>query len=453
MSYKPLQNKKITVVGAELSGLSAAVFLKQKGNQVFLTELNPKEKIKHDLNVLDKNSIPYEVGGHTNKAFNADVFVVSPGVPDAAPIIVKAVEKGIPIISEIEAGFQFFKKPIIAITGTNGKTTTTALIGHLLDIGNKKPLVAGNIGEAFTATESEWEQKDVGVLEISSFQLDHMDTFRPKISVLLNITPDHLDRYKTYNHYIQSKINITENQTSADTFIYNADSEVIAPYLNSTQAEKLPFSIEKPLTFGAWVENGNFVVRLTEQNEIIMPTNELFIKGKHNQYNALAAILAAKKSGVPNNIIAEGLRSFKGVEHRLEFVRSVNGVDYYNDSKATNIDSLNWALTGFSSSIILIAGGRDYGKNNYKDLETLIKKQVREIIAIGEAANKIYEDLNNIAPVTHASSLKTAVLLGKEKAKTGEVVLFSPACKSFDMFIDYKDRGKQFKALVNELNS
>lgn len=452
MSYKPLVNKKVTVVGSELSGISAAVFLKNKGNQVFLTELNPKEKIKHDLSVLETNSIPYETGGHSEKVYDADVMVVSPGVPDSSPIITRAVEIGLPVISEIEAGYQFYKKPVIAITGTNGKTTTTALIGHLLEIGKKNPLVAGNIGEAFTATEPQWEKSEYGVLEISSFQLDHMDTFKPKISILLNITPDHLDRYKTYNHYIQSKINITENQTETDTFIYNADSEVIAPFLNSAKAEKLPFSIEKLLTFGAWIEDESFVVRLNGENEKIMRVDQLFIKGKHNQYNALAAILAAKKAGLSNNVIAEGLQSFKGVEHRLEFVRSLNNVSYYNDSKATNIDSLNWALTGFNSPVILIAGGRDYGKNNYKDIEQLVKKQVKEIIAIGEAANRIFDDLHQIVPVAHASTLKGAVLLGQKKAKSGEVVLFSPACKSFDMFTDYKDRGKQFKAIVNELN-
>lgn len=451
MSYKPLKNKKITVVGAERSGVAAALFLKTQGNDVFLTELKPKENIKENISELEPAGIKAEFGGHTAQALNAGVIVISPGVPSNAPLIHEAIEKNIPVISEIEVGYQFFPKPIIAITGTNGKTTTTAMTGHLFEVAGKKPLVAGNIGDAFTGTYKEWNSVDYGVLEISSFQLDHVDSFKPKISMLLNITPDHLDRYKTYNHYIQSKFRITEQQAEKDIFIYNADSEVIAPFINMTKAQKWPFSIEKPLHFGAWVENEQFMVQLNGKAEEIMKTSDMFIKGKHNQYNALAAILAAKAEGISNDKIAEGLKSFKGVAHRIEFVREINGVPFYNDSKATNVDSLKWALGSFSSPIVLIAGGRDYGKNSYEDIESLIEENVKLIVTIGEAAEKIEHDLGKFVKVIHAKSLKESIEIAKENAVQKDIVLFSPACKSFDMFKDYVDRGNQFKDIVNGL--
>lgn len=451
MSYKPLKNKKITVVGAERSGVAAALFLKSQENEIFLTELKPKDKIKEDISELEAAGIKTEFGGHSEQALNADVLIISPGVPSNAPLILKAIEKNIPVISEIEVGYQFFPKPIIAITGTNGKTTTTAMTGHLFDVAGKKPLIAGNIGDAFTGTYKQWNSADYGVLEISSFQLDHVDTFKPKISMILNITPDHLDRYKTYNHYIQSKFRITEQQTENNIFIYNADSEVIAPFINMTKAQKWPFSIEKSLHFGAWVENDKFMVQLNGKAEEIMKTSELFIKGKHNQYNALAAILAAKAEGIANEKIVEGLKSFKGVAHRLEFVREINGVSYYNDSKATNVDSLKWALGSFHSPIILIAGGRDYGKNNYEEVESLIEENVKLVVTIGEAAEKIKTDIGKFTKILHAKSLMESIEIAKSSSKQKDIILFSPACKSFDMFKDYVDRGNQFKELVNGL--
>lgn len=452
-----IQNKKITVVGAELSGISVSLFLKSKGNSVFLSEVKSKDKIKQDLQLLDKEGIPYETGGHSDKVFDADLFVVSPGVPDTAPIITQAVERKIPVLSEIEVGFQFYNKPTIAITGTNGKTTTTVLIGYLLGLGKIKQFVAGNCAgdldestcQALTATANKWEQSNYAILEVSSFQLDHIETFKPKIAVLMNISPDHLDRYKTYKHYIQSKISITKNQTETDTFIYNADCDVIIPYLNVVKAEKIPFSIYKPLSYGAWLNDDWLVVRLNGKTENIVKVNDLFIKGKHNYYNALAAIITAKKVGVSNEIIAEGLRSFKGVEHRLEFVRQINGVSFYNDSKATNLDAVSWALSAFEKPVILIAGGRDAGKNDYTELSELVRQKVKEIIVIGEAAQRIFSDLSSIVKVTKVETLQDAVLLALNVANKDDIILLSPACKSFDMFESYKDRGNQFKAIVN----
>jgi len=447
-----LINKKIAVIGAARSGIAVSLFLSQKGNTVLLSDMKTPEHHEDLEKKLTAAGISWEWNGHTDKVFDCDLLVVSPGVPSNVPVLVKAQELKLPVLSEIEVGSVFFPKPIVAITGTNGKTTTTALAGHLFETAGEKPVVAGNIGIAFTGTSESWGSATHGILEASSFQLDHIDRFHPVVSVILNITPDHLDRYKTFNHYARSKFRVTETQTEKDVFIYNADDDIIAPYLNEVKAQKWPFSVKKPLHFGAWLENGNLVAQLNGEKEVILRADELIIPGIHNISNALAGILIARSQGISNQKIAEGLRSFKGVEHRIEFVRELDGVKYYNDSKATNVDSVKVALQSFKQPIILIAGGREHG-NMYKDIGELLKKHVRLVIAIGETAEKVQRDMHAFTTVIPGSmDFSYAVNLARKEAKAGEVVLLSPACKSFDMFTDFEDRGRKFKNLVNGLN-
>ncbi|MCK6601961.1 MAG: UDP-N-acetylmuramoyl-L-alanine--D-glutamate ligase [Bacteroidetes bacterium] len=453
MSLLTFENKKIAVIGAARSGIAVSFFLASKGNQVLLSDMKTPEGAPDLEQKLMAAGISWEWNGHTDRVFGSEALVISPGVPGNVPVIVSAQEKGIPVVSEIEVGFTYFPAPVIAITGTNGKTTTTYLTGHLLASAGKNPLIAGNTGTAFTGTSETWPVITHGVLETSSFQLDHISRFHPSVSMILNITPDHLDRYKTFNHYARSKFRITENQTEKDIFIYNADDEIITPYLNEVKAQKWPFSVKKPLHFGAWLEDDQLVLQMNGKKEVILDRKELAIPGIHNVANALAAVLAAKSQGLSNDQIAVGLSSFTGVEHRIEFVRELNGVRYYNDSKATNVDSLKVALTAFDQPIILIAGGREHG-NTYKDVGDLLKKQVRLVIAIGETAEKIQRDMHPYVKVLPGSlDFAYAVNLARNEAKPGEVVLLSPACKSFDMFRDYEDRGRQFKHLVNGLQS
>ncbi|MBN8705968.1 MAG: UDP-N-acetylmuramoyl-L-alanine--D-glutamate ligase, partial [Bacteroidetes bacterium] len=283
-----LINKKIAVIGAARSGIAVSLFLSQKGNTVLLSDMKTPENHDNLEKKLSEAGISWEWNGHTEKVFDCDLLVVSPGVPSNVPVLIKAIELKLPVLSEIEVGSLFFPKPIVAITGTNGKTTTTALTGHLFEIAGEKPIVAGNIGIAFTGTSESWDSATHGVLEASSFQLDHIDRFHPAVSMILNITPDHLDRYKTFNHYARSKFRVTENQTEKDVFIYNADDDIIAPYLNEVKAQKWPFSVKKALRFGAWLEKGNLVVQMNGDKEIILRADELIIPGIHNISNALA---------------------------------------------------------------------------------------------------------------------------------------------------------------------
>lgn len=450
-SFKPLENKNITVIGAARSGLGAALFLKAKGNEVFVSDFGKPADLDEARSVLEAKGIGVETGGHTDRVYHADCLVISPGVKSNAPVVHEAIKRHIPVISEIEAGYQFFPHPIIAITGTNGKTTTTALTGHLLTVAGHRPLVAGNIGIAFTATWEQWESVKKGVIEVSSFQLDHIADFSPATSMILNITPDHADRYQTFNHYARSKFRITENQGPDQLFIYNADNEVIAPYLNEVRAQKWPFSVKKPLHFGCWLEGDRIMMQTNGKPVDLLGTHDLLIPGIHNVANAMAAALAAAREGVEPGKIAEGLKTFKGVHHRIEFIRNWNGLSFYNDSKATNTDSVKVALDSFSTPIILIAGGQDPG-NDYSDMIPLIKERVRAIVAIGESAEKVTRSFSGVVPVMQGGmEMESAIREAIKAGKPGDVVLLSPACKSFDMFKNYEHRGDVFRQLVQDL--
>ncbi len=378
-------------------------------------------------------------------------MVISPGVPSKAPVVLEAQKRGIKVVSELEAASWFCRSPIVAVTGSNGKTTTTTLIGRILGDAKKKHAVAGNIGTPFSSVVLELAETDVGVLEVSSFQLDHCETFRPAVSLILNITPDHMDRYEnSMELYSASKARVFMNQQKESYLVYGADDEWTSKTVVSARCKRVAFSAKEKPGEGAFVEGGKLVTVLGGQRNEVIPTAEISIKGVHNLYNSMAATLAAQLVGVGPASIRATLRNFKGVEHRLEFVRELNGVKYINDSKATNVDSVSYALQAFNEPIVLLLGGRDKG-NDYSKLSGLVKKHVRSIVAIGESADKVEKAFNGVVPVQRATSMDEAVTIGKKLAQKGDMVLLSPACASFDWFQNYEHRGRVYKELVNKL--
>ncbi len=481
MNSKQVPGKRVSVIGAARSGIAASTLLAEASAEVFLSEYG---EISPDAaQTLEKAGVASEAGGHTGRALEADFIVVSPGVPSNIPLLKAAGEKGIPIYSEIEAAFWFCQSPIVAITGSNGKTTTTSLAAHIFAHAGRNVHVAGNIGRAFSDITKSTSKEDVVVLEVSSFQLDHIDTFRPDVSVILNITPDHLNRYDyQFANYAASKLRIFENQTPEDTLIYcfddpfvrekvaqmvhpgtasleralaNDDSTGIpdqrVPNVEISSVKTLGISQEQELREGAFLRGSELVIRFNQVEEILMRKEELALKGPHNVYNSLAAAVAARVMEIPSLFVRESLSSFEGVAHRLEMVRELNGVRYINDSKATNVNAVWYALESFRDKIILIAGGRDKG-NDYESLKPLIKRNVRMVLAIGESAEKVDRELGELAEQHMImDSLEEAVQAAHLLARNGEVVLLSPACASFDQFNNYEERGEVFKSAVMQL--
>jgi len=403
------------------------------------------------ISELQAENIPIETGSHSEKVYQCELMVISPGVPSDAPIVKEAEKRNIEIVSELECASWFCKAPIAAITGSNGKTTTTALLGQILADCGKGHSVAGNIGTAFSSVVDKLSSSDWAVIEVSSFQLDHIAVFRPKIAILLNITPDHMDRYNhSMEKYAASKSRIFEQQQSNDVLIYNTDDEWSAKVAQNARAQKWGFSIRSNSGAAAYIDNGILVTNIDGERHSIINIDDIFIKGMHNLYNAMAAALAARYIGVGPLSIGSTLRTFRGVEHRLEFVRKVNDVVYYNDSKATNVDSVWYALQAFQQPIILILGGRDKG-NDYSRLKELVQQKVKAIIAIGESAEKVEVSFRGSTVIKKANSMDEAVSTARFLAQPGDVVLLSPACASFDWFTNYEHRGRKFKELVSEL--
>lgn len=451
MKPEAIKGQNVTVVGGARSGLAAAKLLAQAGAKVFLTEHGASTEELEDA--LKKANIDYEFGGHTRRALDADFFVISPGVPSNAPLVRQAESLRKKVYSEIEAASWFCQAPIVAITGSNGKTTTTSLIGHIFRTSGRKTFVAGNIGYPLADYVLATTPDDVVVLEVSSFQLDHIDTFRPAVSVLLNITPDHLDRYDyNFANYRKSKLRIVENQQDRDVAVYNSDDTLVSDHMQWKQKKNgfqaLGFSLNKELEAGAFVQDGALVLRINQHEEVLMHAEQLALRGQHNVYNSLAAAVAARVMEVRSDVIRESLASFEGVPHRLEFVREFEGVRYINDSKATNVNAVWYALESFNQPIVLIAGGRDKG-NDYASLKPLIQQKGRAVIAIGESADKVKHELGLGKEKTQeVSSMESAIRAARYHARPGDVVLLSPACSSFDMFANYEDRGNTFKRLV-----
>jgi UDP-N-acetylmuramoylalanine--D-glutamate ligase len=442
------------IIGAARSGLAVARLLKARGAEVFVSDAAPAEQLQDSIAELERHAIAYECGGNTERLLRTDVLVLSPGVPSDIPIVREAQARGHRVVGEMEVASWFCPGPIIAITGTNGKTTTTALLGRIFEDARRPAIVAGNIGNAFSQAVESMTEQHTAILEVSSFQLDTIETFKPNVAVLLNITPDHLDRYgNSMERYTAAKGRVFMNQREGDTVVYNADDAVVRTLVERgvhPGVKKLPFSVSQILPEGACVRGRKLVIRMSGEEREVIATGDISIKGAHNLMNAMAAALAASVMRIPTASLRATLRNFKGVEHRLEFVRELHGVMYVNDSKATNVDSVWYALQSFSGPIVLLLGGRDKG-NDYSRLVPLVRDRVKAIIAIGESASKVVGAFERVKPVHTAGSMREAVQLAAAAATAGDVVLLSPACASFDWFRNYEHRGNVFKEEVLKL--
>jgi UDP-N-acetylmuramoylalanine--D-glutamate ligase len=450
-----LKGKKVLVVGLGKSGLAAALFLRHQGAQVTVSDVRSAESLAKEIPALLDEGIMVEAGGHGLLTFRRqDLIVVSPGVPLSTPELVQARSFGRPVIGELELAARFLKGNILAITGSNGKTTTTAIAGEILKEGGLATLVGGNIGVPVVSLIEESTDDTWSVLEVSSFQLESTEEFRPRIAVILNITPDHLDRHGSFEAYARAKERIFASQTEDDFVVLNADNVRAAEAASRSLAKVFWFSIEHPVRQGSWVANGYVVYRASPGAEIerVMPLAKIPLKGEHNVENVLAAVTAARLAGVSVDSIARAVEKFQAVEHRLEFVATVHGVEYFNDSKATNVDATAKAVAAFSNGIHLIVGGKDKG-SDYTTLSQLLRDHVRAIYTIGTAAEKIESQLRGVVSIHSCETLDIAVARAAAAARPGEVVLLAPACSSFDQFENYEHRGRVFKDLVTRMRS
>ncbi|MGV6830498.1 MAG: UDP-N-acetylmuramoyl-L-alanine--D-glutamate ligase [bacterium] len=443
--------KKMVVLGAGISGVGTALLAKAKGYEVFVSD---KGKIAEKYQkVLLHNEIEFEELKHSeDRILSADVVMKSPGIPDRVPLVQELLKKEIPVISEIEFAAEYTTKQSVAITGTNGKTTTTMLTQHLLSNGGLNTIMAGNIGESFAESVVE-DSADLYVLEVSSFQLDGIVEFAPHIAVLTNISPDHLDRYDyKFENYVDSKFRITMNQKETDYFIYNADDEVITSNIQSRniKAQLIPFSTEKVLETGVYIDKDKTIFKI-DNSQLIMPTSSLTLEGKHNIKNAMAASAVAQLLKIRKNTIRECLENFQGAEHRLEHFLKINKVQYINDSKATNVNATYFALESMDAPTVWIVGGVDKG-NDYQSLFPFVNEKVKAIICLGVDNQKLLEAFSSMVPIiVETQFMSEAVKIAYKVAESGDNVLLSPACASFDLFENYEDRGRQFKESVRKL--
>jgi UDP-N-acetylmuramoylalanine--D-glutamate ligase len=447
-----LKGKKVLVVGLGKSGLAAALFLRRRGAQVTVSDVRSAEALAKDIPALLDEGIMVETGGHGLLTFRRqDLIVVSPGVPLDTPELAQVRSFGLPVIGELELAARFLKGRIVAITGSNGKTTTTALLGEILKRAGIPTLVGGNIGVPVVGLIDESTDETWSVLEVSSFQLESTDQFHPNIAVILNITPDHLDRHGSFENYALAKERIFAAQDELDFVVLNADNARAAEAASRSAAKVYWFSVEHPVGQGAWLEEGFVVYRQAPDAamENVMPLSGIPLKGAHNVENVLAAVVAARLAGAPAEAIRHAIESFQAVEHRLEFVAAVNGVEFYNDSKATNVDATAKAVAAFQSGIHLILGGKDKG-SDYTQLAQLLRARVRAVYTIGSAAAKIESQLRGVVSIHSCETLDNAVNAAASAARPGDVVLLAPACSSFDQFENYEHRGRVFKELVGE---
>lgn len=444
--------KRIVILGAGESGVGAAILAQKQGFEVFVSDFGEiKEAYQKEL---EKYKIPFESEQHTEELIlNASEIIKSPGIADKVAIIQKIKDRGIKIISEIEFAGRYSNAKMVCITGSNGKSTTTMLTYHILKNAGLNVGLAGNIGQSFARQVAE-ESFEYYVLEISSFMLDNMYAFKADVAVLLNITPDHLDRYDyQMSNYIKSKFRIVQNQTAKDHFIFCDDDPVIAKEMNKMdiKSQKLPFSIEHELSNGAYLSKNNLIIQLTSTDQFDMTIQDLALQGKHNVYNSMASGIVGKVLELRNETIRESMGNFKNIEHRLEFVANISGISFINDSKATNVNSTWYALESMTTDVVLIMGGVDKG-NDYNMLKDLVKQKVKAIICLGKDNKAIHDAFEDVVEVmVNTFSASEAVQISHHLAKKGNTVLLSPACASFDLFKNYEDRGNQFKAAVKEL--
>ena len=451
MNLMDLNNKRVLVVGLGKSGVASALFLKARGARVTVSDSKPEAELRDEILLLLDHGITVETGGHGDRTFRGqDLIVVSPGVPIDAPQLVQARNLGERVIGEIELAAQFLAGSIVAITGANGKTTTTSLAGEIVAAGKFSTLVGGNIGTPAISFVDRAGPATWTVLEVSSFQLETIVEFRPRIAVILNITPDHLDRHKTFDNYVNAKARIFENQRADDFTVLNADDPITAGLSDRTRAQLFWFSRKKEIEKGAFLRGTQVYFRDGHGEREIMLLAEVPLKGAHNLENVLAGIAIGMLVGCQPEQIRAAVRTFKAVEHRLEFVARVAGVDYYNDSKATNVDATIKALESFPANIHLILGGKDKG-SDYTVLNDLLRQRVKRVYTIGAAAAKIESQIQGASEVEQAETLENAVRRASEAAVAGDVVLLAPACASFDQFQSYEHRGRVFKEIVHSL--
>jgi len=450
MNWMELKDKRVLVVGLGKSGVASALFLKAHGARVTVSDTKSGDELRNEIPVLLDHGITVETGGHGERTFRGqDLIVVSPGVPVDAPLLVQARSLGEAVIGELELAAQFLPGPIVAITGSNGKTTTTTLTGEILAAAGMPVLVGGNIGTPAIALAERAKTDTVIVLEVSSFQLETIQTFRPKVAVVLNVTPDHLDRHRTLEVYVDANARIFENQRGEDFAVLNADDPICTTMAARTRAQLFWFRRQKEVQQGAWLRDGKILFRNGSQQREVMLVSEIPLKGAHNLENVLAAVCASALMGCAPEKIRQTVMDFKAVEHRLEFVTTIRGVDYYNDSKATNVDATIKALESFPSHIHLILGGKDKG-SDYTVLNDLLRQRVKRVYTIGAAATKIESQIKGVE-VVHAETLDNALRKANALAQPGDVVLLAPACASFDQFKSYEHRGRVFKEIVRGL--
>jgi UDP-N-acetylmuramoylalanine--D-glutamate ligase len=446
-----VKGRKIGVIGMARSGLAAAELILRMDGQPFVSDNGPIDKLSSAVKQLKTSGIEYETGGHTDRLFKSEFVILSPGVPVSSEIVQKIKSRGIPVFSEIELASWFCRGRIIAVTGSNGKTTTTTLIGVILTRAGIENRVCGNIGFPFSAAVESVPADGWAVVELSSFQLESIEDFTPEIALILNITPDHLDRYDSYDSYKQAKYRIAEGQSAKDFLIINEDSTNINSKDIITDATKIYFSITRELPAGVFKRGESLVGLVDGKENYIIDVKRIKIPGLHNLQNAAAASLACLLADVPPAVIGETLDHFPGVEHRLEDVVTYAGIRFVNDSKATNVDSVTYALRSFETPICLIAGGRDKD-SDFRPLLQYGKNRIKEVVLIGEAREKMFDTLGKTFPVQFAESMKDAVRKAFAVASPGDIVLLSPACASFDMFDNFEHRGKIFKKEVLALN-
>ncbi len=449
MRNPDIRGKKITVLGGARSGVAVAKLLKQMGVQVFLSEKAPIDGKREQLDILMNANIRSEFGGHTDHVFDADGWIVSPGIPFSSTLLQEAIRKHIPIWGELEVASWYCQAPIIAVTGSNGKSTTTALIGEIFKTANIPCVVAGNIGQPLSDYVLQTVPNGVAVVEVSSFQLETIQYFHPKVALFLNLTPDLLDRHGSMENYGKTKCRLFENQMDNDYLIYNGRDKLVVELIGTARSQRVVFGkMDKDSDCG-YVAHEMMRFRLHHEEEAVLPVHEMVIRGDHNILNGVAAGLAARLMGVEIKFVSQALKTFKGLTHRMEFVREKDNIEWINDSKATNVDSVWYALGSFDHPIILIAGGRDKD-SDFSVLRNQIGKRVRSIVLMGEAADKMEEAFQGVCPLKRASSLQEAVFKARSLAQPGDTVLLSPGCASFDMFENFEDRGDQFKKIVEQ---
>ena len=445
-----LSGKRVLVVGLARTGVATALFCADRGARVTASEERPEEQIAEAAAKLREAGCALELGRHTDATFlDQDLIIPSPGVPQSLPQLAAARAEQIPIWSEIELAGRFLRGRMVAITGSNGKTTTTALIGHILEGAGIPTIVAGNIGTPLISRVSETSDSTVTVVEVSSFQLEIIQEFRPDVGVLLNITPDHLDRHASLEAYGRFKARMFENQSEQDAAVINADDPGAAQYA-PTGPELFWFSRAKRVAAGAYLRDDEVVFRRDGAETVLLRRSDIGLRGDHNVENVLAAVSAAMLIGAPAAAVAAGVKTFAGVEHRIEFVAEISGVSYYNDSKATNVDATLKALDAFPSGLLVILGGKDKG-SDYGILRKSLRERARLVLLIGAAAGKIESQLRGAVPVVQAGTLDRAIDIAAERAEAGDTVLLAPACASFDQFENYEHRGRVFKQLVRRL--